>query len=614
MSPHKVGSRKRRRVLPIILALLALLIIGSGVLVGYVAAYAQRFPPGMRIGGIPVGGLNYLEALKRTEEQTEAFFEAGLTFTLDRRKVPVGPTVGSGDEFSYDIYDIDPEASVQRAFASVQTASWPLRLGRMIQSATLGRSAPLVITFDDAALTKTLKENFGRDEQPAVNARLRVKDKTLTLSVEAERAGFRFDYAAAVKVAKQRVAALGQEPTPLQQVVDQPTVTASEATALLPQAQAAITRAPFTLRKGEQSFTLAAGVLAAALVPIRQSRSVSLSVDPEQLDTFFDTVAKTVDVPVQEGRFRMENGRVVEFAESRIGRELDRAATAIALSRQLTSGETTVEIALKDTLPKFTSDSATTLGIKELVAQGKTNFTGSPPNRRFNIGVGAAKLNGLLIQPGEEFSLLKALGKIDGKNGFRQELVIKGDRTIPEFGGGLCQIGTTFFRLVLNAGLPIIERQNHSYRVRYYEPPVGMDATIYEPKPDFRFKNDYVTPLLLQARVEGDDLIFEFYGTKDGRQAVSSTPRVFNIKPPPKKKTIETTDLKPGEVKCVEKPHPGSDAEFTYTVTYADGQAKTQTFKSHYRPWGEVCLVGVKELKETKETNENANNAKETSP
>ena len=61
----------------------------------------------------------------------------------------------------------------------------------------------------------------------------------------------------------------------------------------------------------------------------------------------------------------------------------------------------------------------------------------------------------------------------------------------PEFGGGLCQIGTTMFRVTMNAGLPILERQNHSYRVRYYEPPVGMDVTIYEPKPDFRFRNDY---------------------------------------------------------------------------------------------------------------------------
>jgi vancomycin resistance protein YoaR len=202
----------------------------------------------------------------------------------------------------------------------------------------------------------------------------------------------------------------------------------------------------------------------------------------------------------------------------------------------------------------------------------------------------------LLIRPGEEFSLVKAIGPVDAALGYRQELVIKEDRTIPEFGGGLCQIGTTFFRLILNAGLPVVERKNHSYRVRYYEPPVGMDATIYEPKPDFRFTNDYPTYLLLQTRIEGDDLVFEFWGTKDGRVATSSTPKVYNVVAPPAPLKIETTEIPVGTTKCIEKAHPGSDAEFTYTVTYPDGQKTDTKFTSHYRPWREICLVGVKEL------------------
>ncbi|HLD00060.1 MAG TPA: VanW family protein, partial [Patescibacteria group bacterium] len=138
----------------------------------------------------------------------------------------------------------------------------------------------------------------------------------------------------------------------------------------------------------------------------------------------------------------------------------------------------------------------------------------------------------------------------------------------------------------------VVERRNHSYRVSYYEPPVGMDATIYEPKPDFRFSNDYTSPLLLQARIEGNNLIFEFYGTKDDRVAGTTTPRVFNVVRPGPKKIIETDTLPPGQTKCIEKPHNGSDAEFTYTVTYPNGETKKETFKSHYKPWQEVCLVG----------------------
>jgi vancomycin resistance protein YoaR len=172
------------------------------------------------------------------------------------------------------------------------------------------------------------------------------------------------------------------------------------------------------------------------------------------------------------------------------------------------------------------------------------------------------------------------------------ELVIKGNRTIPEYGGGLCQIGTTVFRATLASGLPVTARRNHSYRVVYYEP-AGTDATIYDPAPDYKFVNDTGGTVLIQTRIEGDDLIFEFWGKPDGRIANQTKPRIFNITPPPPTKIIETEDLPVGEKKCTEKPHSGADTEFTYTVTYPNGEVKQEVFKSHYIPWQEVCLIGV---------------------
>jgi len=243
---------------------------------------------------------------------------------------------------------------------------------------------------------------------------------------------------------------------------------------------------------------------------------------------------------------------------------------------------------------KIATGDVNDLGIKELIGRGVSNFKGSPKNRRHNIAVGAKSLNGILIKPGEEFSLLKALGPIDGEHGYLQELVIKGNRTVPEYGGGLCQIGTTTFRAALRSGLPITQRQNHSYRVVYYEP-AGMDATIYDPWPDFRFLNDTGFYILFMARVEGDDLIFDFYGTKDGRKVVINPdpPKIFNITGPGPVRYIDSTDLKPGEKKKLESPHSGADTYFKYTVTYPSGEVKEQEFKSHYVPWPEVWLVGA---------------------
>jgi len=219
-------------------------------------------------------------------------------------------------------------------------------------------------------------------------------------------------------------------------------------------------------------------------------------------------------------------------------------------------------------------------GIKEIIGVGKSNFAGSPTNRVLNIKKATyERVNGTLVAPGEEFSMLKNLGPIDGKNGWLPELVIKGNKTTPEYGGGLCQIGTTMFRGAVDSGLQVTERRNHSYRVSYYEP-AGTDATIYEPSPDFKFKNDTDKYILINAYIQGTEVVFEMWGTKDGRKVTQTKPRIYNIVAAPPTKLIETEDLAPGKKKCTESAHAGADAEFSTTIEYADGRTREETFTS----------------------------------
>ena len=111
----------------------------------------------------------------------------------------------------------------------------------------------------------------------------------------------------------------------------------------------------------------------------------------------------------------------------------------------------------------------------------------------------------------------------------------------------------------------------------------------------------------VHAYVDGDNVIYEFWGTKDGRSEVYKgqtdvtsvdqlKPTVANVTPPPPTKYVETLDLKPGQQKCTEIAHNGADAAFTYDVTYPDGTLKQTEFHSHYRPWQAVCLIGVEKL------------------
>jgi len=109
---------------------------------------------------------------------------------------------------------------------------------------------------------------------------------------------------------------------------------------------------------------------------------------------------------------------------------------------------------------------------------------------------------------------------------------------------------------------------------------------------DLKFINDTPAYLLLQTKIEGENLIFELWGTSDGRKVEITKPKIYNFVSPGPTKLLETEDLPPGEKKCTERAHTGADAEFSRTITFANGEVKTETWKSHYVPWAAVCLIG----------------------
>ncbi|MEI8096612.1 MAG: VanW family protein, partial [Candidatus Moraniibacteriota bacterium] len=178
------------------------------------------------------------------------------------------------------------------------------------------------------------------------------------------------------------------------------------------------------------------------------------------------------------------------------------------------------------TAPKLMTSDRERLGLKELVGEGRTNFAGSPKNRVYNINRALEQFQNIIIAPNEEFSFVKYLGDVDGEHGYLPELVIKNNETIPEFGGGICQVSSTVFRAAIYSGMKITARRNHAYPVRYYTP-YGMDATVYVPKPDLTFINNTPGAVLVQSTVEGSNLTFRFYGTKDGRTVTIDGPHIL---------------------------------------------------------------------------------------
>lgn len=274
-----------------------------------------------------------------------------------------------------------------------------------------------------------------------------------------------------------------------------------------------------------------------------------------------------------------ENQQVTAFSPSRDGSEINVEASLDMIIEKLegmaSSEGTALDISLPETVipPTISSTDANELGITEFLGEGRTNFSGSPKNRIFNIKRAIKQFQGVLIAPGEEFSFVQHLGEVDGEHGYLPELVIKRGRTEPEFGGGICQVSTTLFRAALNTGQKITERRNHAYPVSYYKP-YGMDATIYIPKPDFKFANNTPASILLQATIEGSELVFRFYGTLDGRSVSLDGPHI----------TART-------------PEGGLKTVFTQTVVDRDGHTLIEdTFKSAYEPASKYPHPGEEKL------------------
>ncbi len=264
---------------------------------------------------------------------------------------------------------------------------------------------------------------------------------------------------------------------------------------------------------------------------ISEQKYISYNYAPREIYLWVKSLSPEIDLAPAEPKLNIINGRVTDFQPPQNGQKLDAYSSTQAIMSALAQNLKTAALIVDQTTSVTSLSTLNNLGITELLARGQSNFKGSPKNRRFNIKVGVEKMKGIIVKSGDEFSFNKYLGSVEASTGFLPELVIKQTGTVPEFGGGLCQVSSTTFRAAVLAGLPITARKNHSYAVQYYAPQ-GTDATIYPGAADLKFTNNTPGSILVWPYVKGEDtLIFDFYGTKDNRQVDISPPVQYDFKP-----------------------------------------------------------------------------------
>lgn len=320
----------------------------------------------------------------------------------------------------------------------------------------------------------------------------------------------------------------------------------------------------------------------------------STQLDAAKLRGWLTQMAEQLNLPSRDARLRFNpnSGGVFVTQESIVGRALDVESTFNAVQAALAAGDVRADLVINEVLPAIDGRRVAEMGIKELVVSSSTFFAGSSADRVKNVEVAAEKFEGVVIPPNGIFSFNKIVEDVSAANGFEDSLVIWGDRTAVGIGGGVCQVSTTVFRAAYEGGFPIVERYNHGYVVGWYGDP-GLDATIYTPSVDFKFRNDTGAYLLIEPYVDSANgvMTFNFYGTKPNRTVTVSAPKITDVKPPPAAAYILDNSMANGQRKQVEWAIDGMTVDVTRTIV-ENGVTRTDTLHSVYVPWKAQYLVG----------------------
>ena len=342
--------------------------------------------------------------------------------------------------------------------------------------------------------------------------------------------------------------------------------------------------------------------------PVMTDGDLTIEMNPkvEPFYTRLLEIGSSVYKTAQDAKFIFDNStrslRLIQQAET--GKELDIDKSLENIAEAIRAGRNEAEVALNIIEPKVTgNETAEELGIRELVHTENTYFFYSDDARIQNIQVGAAKLNGVLVAPGETFSMADAVGEVSKETGYAESSVIFGDQTVQDVGGGLCQVSTTLFRAAFNYGLEINERHAHGYRVYYYErlgnrqldPGLaGLDASVYLPVLDLKFTNDTPYWILMEAQPDLNlfQLQWRFYSTDVNRYVEYTSTGLTNVVPEGEPIYNENPNLPSGYVEQVDWGIDGADVTI-YRTVYENGLVHIQDrFDTHYEAWSDIWEYG----------------------
>lgn len=251
----------------------------------------------------------------------------------------------------------------------------------------------------------------------------------------------------------------------------------------------------------------------------RTDLSMDLPVLPIIHSEKFEKIMNEVDKKVSKEPKNATLDKFGNIIPEQVGYRLNRQVfTENIYSYYFNKGSSTLEVPLQAIYPNVDSELLGDIRIKK-IGRYVTSFDFNKKERNNNIYLAAEAINNFVLFPGETFSFNQVVGERTIEKGYLHAPVIIEGEFSEDIGGGICQVSSTLFNAVDNAGLKIIKRYSHSRKVSYVPP--GRDATVSWNGPDFVFANEYNQPILIRSKVLGNNLIVEIYSS----DAINYTPK-----------------------------------------------------------------------------------------
>ena len=471
---------------------------------------------GIKISGVSVGGLSKENALNEFSIASQNLFKENFNliyknsiWTVNLKNLGIEIDVAKTMDLAYE-YGHQKNELFKNVWQQLRSF--------------LGYNFKPISNIDDGKLEEFLEENLSSIHQPAKNSALVYDTKTQDLTITPSKSGIIIDKN---KLRDDLINIVNNSKTTdinLSLINDEPAITESEVKKLIPEAEKLLENTPITVMANQKEIDkIDKDQLLNLMDPVP-------TLEDSKIENYLIFLSPLVAQEPMDAQLTVSGDRVTQFALSQEGVKLEIKDNIDILKNGILDGQKEINLKTDNVEPKISAESINNLGITSFLAEGVSNFAGSSANRIANIKIGAARFNGVLIKPNEEFSFDTLLGDVGPEQGYKPGLVIKENKMIPEYGGGLCQVSTTAFRAAVNSGMEITQRYPHAFAVHYYNPQ-GFDATIYPPSPDLRFINNTPGYILIQTKVSGNELIFEFYGTNDGRRVEVIGPEQYDMQP-----------------------------------------------------------------------------------